>query len=110
MLLGRCPRCKTGAAFRPGLAGFCGALNDACPNCGLTFLREAGYFLGAMYVSYTLGVVTILLPAVVLTVALDWPVAVVLAIAFVQTAISVPIFMRISRTVWMHVDQRIDPR
>ncbi len=39
-----------------------------CPSCGLRFLRETGYFLGAMYISYGLGVLTILPVAVVLAV------------------------------------------
>jgi hypothetical protein len=60
MVIGRCPRCRERSACRPGLAGLAGALNDACPNCSLSFLRESGYFLGAMYVSHTLGVLTIL--------------------------------------------------
>jgi hypothetical protein len=35
-------------------------MSESCSVCGLRFLREAGYFLGAMYISYGLGVVTIL--------------------------------------------------
>ena len=43
----RCPRCWKGRMFRGGLS-----MNDPCPECGLIFQREEGYFLGAMYVSY----------------------------------------------------------
>ena len=32
------------------------AMNDRCPVCGLLFMREPGYFTGAMYVSYALGI------------------------------------------------------
>lgn len=44
----RCPRCLQGRIF-------CGLfqMNSKCPNCGLTFDREHGYFTGAMYVSYS---------------------------------------------------------
>jgi hypothetical protein len=30
-----------------------------CPNRSLKFEREAGYFLGAMYISYGLGLIAI---------------------------------------------------
>jgi hypothetical protein len=85
-------------------------MRDACPVCGLRFLREAGYFLGAMYISYGLGVLTILPVAIVLTVVLEWPLAIVLLIALLQTLISVPLFFRYSRVIWLHVDQLLDPR
>ena len=32
-------------------------MNDPCPDCGLVFQREEGYFLGAMYVSSVLSMV-----------------------------------------------------
>ncbi len=110
LLLSRCPRCKRGAIFKSGLAGALGSMNERCPVCGLVFLRESGYFLGAMYVSYTLGVITILPVAIVLAVVLEWPLWAVLTIALVQTVILMPIFFRYSRVIWLHVDQAIDPR
>jgi uncharacterized protein (DUF983 family) len=110
LLMGRCPRCHRGAVFTPGAAGIVGAMNDACPVCGLGFLRESGYFLGAMYISYGLGVFTVLPVAVILAVVIEWPLWAVLTVALVQTLVSVPLFMRYSRLLWLHVDQMIDPR
>ena len=72
--------------------------------------QEQGYFLGAMYVSYGLGTVTVLPIAIVLAVVLDWPVAAILAVAFAQTLVSAPLFFRYSRAIWLHVDQWLDPR
>lgn len=83
---------------------------ESCPVCGLRFLREAGYFLGAMYISYGLGVLTILPVAVVLAVVVEWHLAIVLLIALVQTLLSVPLFFRYSRVIWLHADQMLDPR
>ncbi len=34
-------------------------MQECCPNCGLKFEREQGYFLGAMYISYGLALITI---------------------------------------------------
>ena len=108
--LARCPRCLRGSIFKSGLAGVLGAMSEACPVCGLRFLREAGYFLGAMYLSYGLGVVTILPVAIFLAVGPEWPLWAVLTIAVVQTLVSVPLFLRLSRVAWLYLDQSIDPR
>jgi uncharacterized protein (DUF983 family) len=110
MLLGRCPRCRRGSIFKPGLLGAVGAMNESCLVCRLPFLREAGYFLGAMYVSYGLGVATVLPVALVLAAVLKWPLYVVLPLMVAQTLISIPLFLRFSRLLWLHVDQAIDPR
>ena len=83
---------------------------ESCQVCGLRFLREAGYFLGAMYISYGLEVITILPIATVLAVVADWPLALVLLVALLQTLISVPLFFRYSRAIWLHADQLFDPR
>ena len=110
LVAGRCPRCKQGRVFKAGLIGWVGAMNDRCGVCELRFLRESGYFLGAMYVSYGIGVVTVLPVAILLAVVLEWPLAIVLVISFLQTFISVPLFLRFSRLIWLNVDQAIDPR
>ena len=85
-------------------------MNESCPVCGLRFLRESGFFLGAMYVSYTLGLITVLPVSIVLAIVLDWPLWLVLTIMVLQTLISVPLFLRLSRVIWLHLDQVVDPR
>ena len=47
----RCPRCGTGALFERWLT-----MRPACAACGLSFEREAGYWVGAIYVNYALTV------------------------------------------------------
>ena len=55
----RCPRCRTGDIFRCSIfRGFL-KMHERCPVCDLKFEREPGYFLGAMYVSYSLGLVIV---------------------------------------------------
>jgi uncharacterized protein (DUF2062 family) len=96
--------------FDSSLKGRIGFMVDVCPVCGLRFLREAGYFLGAMYVSYGFGVATVLPVAILLAVVLEWNLALVLVLAVLQTLISVPVFFRYSRVIWLHADQMFDPR
>lgn len=109
-LRSRCPRCYQGRVFAPGIPGLAGAMNEACRVCGLGFLRESGYFLGAIYISYGLGVITILPVAVIMAVVLEWPLAIVLIISLLQSVVGVPLFLRYSRLIWLYMDQSIDPR
>lgn len=107
LLQGRCPRCKVGKVF-------CGTvtMNEACPHCGLQFGREPGYFLGAMYFSYALGVPVLglllllawwLLPS-------TWELHELLLVALVAMVPLVPAIFRYSRLIWMYWDQAFDPR
>ena len=47
----RCPRCGDGALFAGPFR-----MAGRCPACGLVFEREAGYFIGAIYINYGLTV------------------------------------------------------
>jgi uncharacterized protein (DUF983 family) len=109
IVLGLCPRCGKGHIFKPGLAGLL-FMNDVCDVCNLRFLRESGYYLGAMYVSYGLGVLTILPVATYLGAFARWPLWIVFTIMVIQTLLSMLIFLRISRTLWLYFDQAVDPQ
>jgi hypothetical protein len=63
-----------------------------------------------MYVSYGLGVLTILPVASAMAVVAEWPLWAVMTVMLVQTLLSVPLFLRYSRVIWLYVDQQIDPR
>ncbi len=63
-----CPRCRTGKIFRKSVWLF-PRMYERCPACGLKFEREDGYFLGAMYIGYGLGV-----GAIAVLAALVWEV------------------------------------
>lgn len=110
VLTGRCPRCHEGAIFPSTLLGAIGMTNEDCPVCGLHFLREAGYFLGAMYVSYGLGMLTVLPVGVLLAVVLKWSLFIVIPFVIIQTIVSMPFFLRFSRIIWLYLDQSFDPR
>jgi hypothetical protein len=84
-------------------------MNPACSDCGLRFEREAGYFLGAMYISYSLQVLTVLPVSLFLILVADRSLALVLTVMVVQTLVSAPLFYRYSRIAWIHVDQAFIP-
>jgi hypothetical protein len=80
----------------------------ACPECGVVYGRENGYFTGAMIVSYLLAVP--LLAVLCLAVArltgwsADW-VILESALLFLPFA---PALFRYSRVIWMHFDRMVD--
>jgi uncharacterized protein (DUF983 family) len=101
LLRQRCPRCREGRVFRGPIA-----MNPSCPVCGLSFEREEGYFLGAMYVSYGLSVCFLGLGTLIGTLLLpEWNVMLVcLLVTILYLPLVVPIF-RYSRVIWIHFDR-----
>jgi hypothetical protein len=84
-------------------------MNIQCPICSLKFEREEGYFLGAMYIGYLLGLVVIVGFAMLLWLGLHvrlyssfiW--GMILFLPFV-----VPVTI-LARVLWIYLDQAIDP-
>ena len=85
-------------------------MNRRCPVCALEFERESGYFLGAMYFSYTIGIILVLPVALVLALAVHLSLVVILFVALVQTLMTMVLAFRYSRILWLYLDQLIDPR
>ncbi|MEM7031400.1 MAG: DUF983 domain-containing protein [Chloroflexota bacterium] len=100
----KCPRCLSGAIFSDAWEIF-----EACPNCGLMYEREPGYFTGAMYLSYGMAGL-ICIPLWVWLVTLGLPTYATLLIVAAALAIATPLVFRYSRIVWLHLDQIIAPR
>ncbi|MFM1893825.1 MAG: DUF983 domain-containing protein [Flavobacteriales bacterium] len=53
-----CPQCQEGRFMvaHPYRFSTMGEVNDHCEKCGLNLKPEPGFYYGAMYVSYALGV------------------------------------------------------
>jgi uncharacterized protein (DUF983 family) len=62
-LSNHCPNCGGNRLFK---AGTLFELNDGCPDCGLKFEKDEGFFLGAMSLNYGVTLVAFLVPVVVL--------------------------------------------
>ncbi len=99
----RCPSCRDGRIFD----GFV-RMNPLCPTCGIRFEREQGYFLGAMYFSYGMGVVAIGAPITWMIIRRADPVLVA-SVAFALLLVLSPAIFRYSRTLWLHFDNHFDP-
>jgi hypothetical protein len=107
VLAQRCPVCLTGPMFRGRFA-----MHVACAVCGHAFEREPGFFQGAMYVSYILGTIYLLVLGVVAVTLLAPHVGLVPALGTVLVvhAACVPAVFRYSRVIWAHVNVRTVPR
>ena len=100
----KCPRCGQGQMF----AGMF-KMRSECSNCHFRFEREAGYFVGAMYINYGMTVFI----AFAGYFALDYFTAIpslanfILWIAF--CALFPICFFRYSRSLWLSFDYIFNP-
>ncbi|HUC54642.1 MAG TPA: DUF983 domain-containing protein [Candidatus Cybelea sp.] len=82
---------------------------ERCSICGLKFEREPGYFLGAMYFSFGLGVL-ILAPITLLLWFLSaWGIPKVILWAVVVFLPFAPTLTLFARVLWIYLDQTVDP-
>lgn len=105
----RCPRCRAGNIFRYSIFRGFPKMHERCPVCDLKFDREPGYFLGAMYISYGLGIVIVAFIAALLWRITGWWITkdtVWAVIIFLPLAPSLTLFARV---LWIYLDQAIDP-
>jgi len=105
----RCPRCRSGNIFRYSIFRGFPKMHERCPVCDLKFDREPGYFLGAMYVSYGLGIVIVAALAAVLWRATGWWITkdtIWAMVIFLPLAPTITLFARV---LWIYLDQTFDP-
>lgn len=101
----RCPLCRNGRIFSAPMT-----MHAQCPACRYVFEREPGYFLGAIVIGYILGVVLVAALGVLTHVAwpaLGWEWSFVAGVALYLPF--TPAVFRYSRTIWMYVDNWLDP-
>jgi uncharacterized protein (DUF983 family) len=104
-----CPRCRVGKIFRSNLYWGFPKMNDRCPSCGLHFNREAGYFLGAMYISYGLGLAYVVGLGAILWWITHWRVDKIAIWAVLLFLPFAPMLTFFSRVLWIYLDQTMDP-
>jgi uncharacterized protein (DUF983 family) len=100
----RCPRCGGAPLFR----GFFSMAED-CTVCGLHYEREAGYFVGAIYINYAVTVVLSIGGYFLLEAVTDWTLTQELLVwgAF---SVTFPLwFFRYSRSLWLALDHVFSP-
>jgi uncharacterized protein (DUF983 family) len=97
----RCPRCCQGKIYQSGMT-----MHTRCPVCDLVYEREPGYFLGALYISY--GISCVLLMLGLLAGYLLFPdfdlgwLVLILGVLYLPL---VPLVTRYSRVLWIYFDR-----
>jgi hypothetical protein len=84
-------------------------MRERCPNCDLRFEREQGYFLGAMYISYGLALITIVALALLLWASTSWSLQKITLWAILLFLPLAPGLALFSRVLWIYLDRAIDP-
>jgi len=82
---------------------------ERCPACGLKFEREPGYFLGAMYIGYGLGVGTLALLTALVWELFKWPLLKSVVGGIVLFLPLAPVLTWMARVLFIYLDQGIDP-
>jgi uncharacterized protein (DUF983 family) len=100
----RCPHCLQGGVFNGFLS-----MRSTCPLCGITYEREQGYFLMAMFVGYVFDLF-LCAPLVVWLLINEAPLSwYLVSLPICLIVFAQPVF-RYARVVWMHLDELLDPR
>ena len=101
----RCPDCGKTRLFERFFK-----MNRNCAHCNLSFEREQGFYLGAIYFNYgfTALVVAIVYPVLVFAQRVSPNAGLLVCMSF---AVMLPVlFFRHSRSLWLAFDQFIDPQ
>jgi len=105
----RCPRCRVGKIFHHSIFLGFPKMQEECSVCHLRYAREPGYFLGAMYISYGLGLPVIALFAFLIWAATGWWITKDVLWAVVLFLPLAPAITFLSRVPWIYLDQKFDP-
>ena len=84
-------------------------MHPRCPECGLNFNREPGYFLGAMYISYGLAVPLMVVFYLLFWRFTDWKFSTLMIAAFVALLPFAPALTLLARVLRIYLDQKVDP-
>lgn len=106
-----CPRCQEGQFFQshPYDLKNAGNIIEHCPCCGLKYEKEPGFFYGAMYVSYALGVAQFVTLWVSFNLFFPWlgTYSQIAIVIFVTLALA-PMSYALSKIIWANLFYHYD--
>ncbi len=111
ILKNKCPNCGDGQIFTHKNIYFnfsSNEMNKTCKKCGFKFEKEPGFFFGAMYVSYALGVVQALVTALVASFFYEQILSLKIFMWIISVLLVMSSFnMRVSRIIWIYLFKNI---
>ena len=106
----KCPECGEGEMFTNSAYNIkkFAIMHEKCTKCNLNFFPEIGFYYGAMYFSYAINVAIIITCGVGtgLLIGTINPLPVILA-AMIPGLLLVPITLRLSRALMLHLFRKI---
>ncbi len=107
----KCPRCQEGDFFtsHPYDLKNAGNIHEHCPKCNLKYEMEPGFYQGAMYVSYALGVA--LFVTLWVSFNLFFPslsTGAQVGIVAVSSLVLTPIMYALSKIIWANLFIKFD--
>lgn len=108
----KCPVCHEGEFFQahPYNLNRVGDLHEQCPVCGVKYEKEIGFYTGAMYVSYAIGVAVCVTLWVALMVLLP-DLGIITQIVSIASVMlfGAPVFYALSKIIWANFFFQYDP-
>ncbi|MEM1319635.1 MAG: DUF983 domain-containing protein [Bacteroidota bacterium] len=103
-----CPRCRSSKLFKePFEFSDPLAMHEQCAVCGQRFEPEPGFYYGAMFISYGLSSILLLVPSLILVLGFSWEAEAAIGLVLFLAAISYFKILRLSRSVWIHINVRM---
>lgn len=106
----KCPRCRVGNIFtKPFNLADPLAMPEACPECGQKTEPELGFYYGAMFLSYMIGIWFLIIPALILVLYFKWSAGAATAVAVGIEILIYLRLLRVARSVWLFMNVKYDP-
>lgn len=107
----KCPRCNLDSLYvdnNPYHLSKLSQMKKCCDKCNQAFEPEPGFYYGAMYVSYGLGIAFMVAPAMLMygmfQISFGW----LLTFVLTMYIIAFPLFFRWSRNIWLNIFVKYD--
>jgi hypothetical protein len=114
----KCPRCHEAPLFQNPSAyklSEMATMHKNCPHCQLKYETETGFFVGAMYVSYSLTVafgVAFFVAYYVFSILFDFEFNAIHYLILISSFLILfaPVMFRLSRSIWMNLFIKYNPK
>lgn len=103
----KCPHCHEGQFLKgkhPYHLKHIGDVLEACPICKRTYIKEPGFFYGAMYVAYGLGVATFITVYVAMLILFpDLDISIYFLSVVLALVVTTPYLFAISKSIYANI-------
>ena len=109
----KCPQCQEGNLFvdkNPYDLKKFDKMPDRCPVCNEDFVRETGFYWGAMMVSHATTTVIAVIVHVIVHIFYGWDILPNIISFILVFALLLPIVFRSSRAIWINIFVRYHSR